>query len=438
MRKAVIVLLIFFLAKSSLIGAQQISGSIKGAVGIPTSQIPSGLPTDLPAPWREKVENILRSDPEKKKVVDNFLEDHGLPKSDEISSKELAALIDKLNDPRGQPVDPSDAGPILMQAWKAIHPTQPVPLEIVNLEKEKTCSGAASTMIALRTELRTDASTSPFDPANFSNNAAITDAIKVIDGYLDACLQRPDSVGEIRKWLDSVVGALQYEDSEAEYCIATLVGPKHVLTARHCIFGFSNGHWYPLPWKALDFFLPAHETERRRIANIIEPIGTTPDVFLDNNDQADWIIMVLDSPIFTVKPPALEELHTLDKLFLYSKQPLVYHRDKLAGAVGISKIASALVDHVRVDQGESCRALIISANGCVTHGCQSEGGVSGAPLLRFSPDGKSLSVVAIHQGEVSSAYTGTCLPANQPRLPNRGRAVTSDLIAAVHNATNIP
>lgn len=395
---------------------------------------PSSL--EVPASWQEEARKIIEDDPQIRRLVDEFLGAYGLPARQEITDEELTDLMNVLDDPRGQPVAPNGVGPTLAQAWMAIHPDKRIPPEILNLAHEEACSGPASALISLREELRLSGGHPPFKPSSFEDESSVASAVTIIDGYLEACLEEPEILGKTRDWLDNVVGLLRYKGDSAETCIGTLVGPKHVLTARHCLFNFHDSRWKPRAWRSLYFFLPIREAERRLVIRVINPPGALPDVLKDEDDRDDWAILVLENPILDAEEASLEELNNLDKLLLYGAQPLVRQRDKLAEAIGGAKLAIAPIDFVRVDRAQSCRSLLKSKDGCITHGCQSEGGVSGAPLFRVSHSGTGLSVVAIHQGEVSVAYKGTCLSENQQRLPNRGRAVTADLIATVRKATD--
>jgi hypothetical protein len=88
--------------------------------------------------------------------------------------------------------------------------------------------------------------------------------------------------------------------------------------------------------------------------------------------------------------------------------------------------------HLRVDDSVSCVVAGVSSNGVIAHPCQSEGGASGAPLLRLSVDEGSVDVVGVLTGGFSRLQTNTdyysAVGVDTSLVPNRGAVVDERLV----------
>lgn len=225
-----------------------------------------------------------------------------------------------------------------------------------------------------------------------------------------ATLFPPDLPDRLPNWLDQndpsqAIGALTIaaaDDPQGPFCIALLLSPRVILTARHCFFtgdgqrilsharlragqvAFTRAS---SPYKRVRVlaespFTPAEETDFS-----LRPVS--PQTERKFNLPEDFIVLRLEEDVGPVPSLHIATSTANRRAFLAGPLNVV--------SVDPSATVPAAVRGLRWDTNASCRTLA-QANTCARHTCQALKGFSGSPLFveRQVGEPKGLVFAGLH------------------------------------------
>lgn len=220
--------------------------------------------------------------------------------------------------------------------------------------------------------------------------SAPSDALPGILGTDDRVAR--DSVA----WPWAAIGRLNR--ASGGFCTATLVGPRHVLTAAHCLFdrlgrriAAKNIH-FVAGYRRGDYL--AHSVAR----DLIVPADYRPESALESKALAnDWAVVVLRDPV-AIQPIPVR----------------VFEGDggQDAGMVLRAGYGQDRAHLLSVHEG--CRITGRSARGRLfLHSCDATHGDSGSPLLLQTPAGIALIGIEVGLGNAGGTEHGLAVPAER-------------------------
>lgn len=195
------------------------------------------------------------------------------------------------------------------------------------------------------------------------------------------------------------IGVLFNTELQQFTCTAAAVSPSHILTARHCLFHphtkkpFASGpSGLPLWFFPLDV-----PREGIRVLSATHPNGTPP-YYVPHMPTQDFAVLQLASSR-TVKalewraPPTDPRLIIVglsNSAAFYSGRPPTPPDD--AGRIPAN--GTPWTEHLRLSNSPMCRiwAQPDDASRCVVHACQTDPGMSGAPLLLAASPGTFIGI----------------------------------------------
>lgn len=368
-----------------------------------------------------------------RKVLEEYLSRPDVFNDPLADIPEIKAEYNSLNlpidpfDPRAMPVDPAPLAANLLVTLAAFNTVEATALRLA-LESADTksfvvgCSDAAMAMLALRKTLG-----NAFDPDNVNLIAEPEKALATVDEYVSSCLTPPEKLDPAtRAALDSRVGVLAISGQINPYkCSVTRIAEDRVLTARHCLFRAGSTPLQPWPAENRYVYLLSAPTKRLAVLGAIHPPGVAPQRFDDTDDLNDWAILKIAKPPTPYVPLTTGDPKQFDRVIVYGYQPILAFRDRLASRIakdqGAIFLPTQTWDHrVRYDASAICSlAALAGDGGCVLHGCQTEGGVSGAALFRVAGGG-AVDLVGLHTRSTFENDDRPCTKSGPAGIPNCG------------------
>jgi hypothetical protein len=283
------------------------------------------------------------------------------------------------------------------------------------------CHPAAIALVSLRSRL----SGGRFNASEADKIPEPGEVLPVVQEYISKCLTPPGQLdSKLRQRLDSYIGVMTVEGRDPSVqCSVTRVGQTSVLTAKHCLYGYDDDDKsYSLVPNSLRHIRFASTPDARFEITGITPT-TAEDGFDANQDVDDWVTLTITDPGDHFVAPAHGVAARFDGLIVYGYQPLVEYRDRL-----LQRLRDQNPDLPRgtdtmgwqsklmADNLPTCSvALVASSNACLLHGCQTEGGISGAGL--FTP---TATLVGVHTRSIELHDSRPCTKDAPAAIPNCG------------------
>jgi V8-like Glu-specific endopeptidase len=286
----------------------------------------------------------------------------------------------------------SDYNPVNFKVWENDN----------QYDYSKQCSNPANEYISVLNEIQNSSyglnflSNTKFYKSEFFvkfANAALV--------YDDKCLKKIQQMPEAMKNITNISGMLTLNDKP--YCSALRISTTRILTARHCMLDNKN--------KPIDIdgfaFLYGDYKKSYKILNIVNINNLTGQKYTTDEDYIGLETETAGSDV------PVYELQVPNDLAKVSVLGFRYYDPK----------NNPTVDRVRWSE---CNIIRTKGN-CIYHGCQSDVGFSGAPLVSII-SGK-IVVYGLHVSGVKPDDTCPSYVSNE--IGNLGIYINNDIVKAI-------
>lgn len=231
------------------------------------------------------------------------------------------------------------------------------------------------------------------------------------------------------------IGALYNRSSGYYYCTATLISPKFLITARHCLFESpqpgsapSAGPVERLKAGDLFFFRTSEPKRAYHVDALLDSaeglaLGDTLPLSRQTSDYA--LIRLKDEvkvpgafPTIASVPPKSGTKLSIPGFFFpeaYSGSTPLPHKP------GTVPVTGAWADFIKFDKFGQCAVYAVKNGACLLHACSTDGGMSGSPVLDMSSPDKPV-VLGVHSSFLESG--SECWHEQNRAIPNVGIIVT--------------
>jgi len=253
----------------------------------------------------------------------------------------------------------------------------------------------------------------------------------IIDRYDANCLGRVDLSSETlspaERLVRSVLVAIFMSDNPDFLCTGVRIGPRRILTAKHCIFDSASKQLIDI--RRLAIFPANQPTSVFSVASVDFAGGETLDLVRDLDDVAildmqkdlpptdDGTLGVgqgeLHAPMLAV---GINGLMVIRERILRRLHPDQAQADNSGGFDNWLRF-------VRVDSAASCLVVRAMPPGCIIHGCQTYPGMSGGALLSREEPGRPPVLLGIITRSLLAQQKTDCSNDAVDIAPNVGLAV---------------
>lgn len=219
----------------------------------------------------------------------------------------------------------------------------------------------------------------------------------VVDAYDANCpLHYVATHAAWKQGLDRVLGAL-YDSTRRQFvCTGALLDESRVITARHCMFG---PDMQPIPVQNLAFRrvgYPEHSYPIASVAHSRRAAAADGVTLRRAHQSADFAVLTLGQVVVPAPPSiAFTSVTTPSRIVVPGFNWVVAYK---SSSPLTDDNLGRWPDFVRYDDSETCRTIPSGNSRCLAHLCQTDSGMSGAPMLRTDDTSGEISFLGVHSG----------------------------------------
>lgn len=287
-------------------------------------------------------------------------------------------------------------------------------------EDGASCSAAVKDIRSLREEMMLDRRDNLHDAKLFDPEYICASRNRhqrtIVERYTDSCLYRLSDAKQLNliseQNRETILSAIGIIGGIGQHCIGT-VSKRRVYTSRHCFLRVNAEGKVSINFPSREFYLRTFAGNRFRLAvpdDVDEGAGF-------GGRESDWIALPFapnqDEPVYQIalRPDLATDWRPLLLVSLHR------YLAALSMCDGKTQSEEEFIDaSLIVDITPGC-TIFAQEGYLVYHGCQTQKGMSGTPLLTIVED--ELVLVAIHAG-ASKALQTPCSDVLAKRFPNYG------------------